>query len=169
TEIFTDDSYRCSKHFEKAIASVEDDPQLKGELLRKQGDVLLEIHDYLRAAKSYKEGAELLESMGEPAQEAYKKAGGAYVLHSKSMLKVKNQEMAREGQENAVLCYQKAGLTEEVDKVRQEAKPHTKERQKQIADELERLHEDYEKGLLTHLHYQQIREGYQELLKSLKQ
>jgi tetratricopeptide (TPR) repeat protein len=169
TEIFADDSYRCSKHFEKAIASVEDNPHLKGELLRKQGDTLMEIHDYLRAAKSYKEGAELLESMREPAQDAYKKAGDAYILHSKSMLKVKNQEMAREGQENAVLCYQKAGLTEEVEKIRQQARPDTKEREKQITEELERLREDFEKGLLTHLHYQQIRESYQELLKNLKQ
>ncbi|MBU6998324.1 MAG: hypothetical protein HXS41_05170 [Theionarchaea archaeon] len=169
TEIFADDSYRCSKHFEKAIASVEDDPHLKGELLRKQGDVLLGIHDYLRAARSYKEGAELLERMGEPAKDAFKKAGDSYVLYFKSMAKVKNQEMMQEGQESAAYCYEKAGLTEEVEKVRQQARPDTKEREKQIAEELERLREDFEKGLLNRLHYQQIREAYQDLLKNLKQ
>ncbi|MBU7013756.1 MAG: hypothetical protein HXS43_02910 [Theionarchaea archaeon] len=169
TDIFADDSYRCSKHFEKAIASVQDDPHLRSELLRKQGDVLVEIHDYLRAAKSYKEGAELLESMGEPAQDIYRKAGDAFVLHSKGMLKVKNQEMAQEGQASAALCYEKAGLKEEVEKIRQQVRPDTREREKQITEELNRLREDLEKGLLTRLHYQQIQEAYQELLKNLKQ
>jgi tetratricopeptide (TPR) repeat protein len=168
-EVFTDNAYRCNQHFEKAIASVEDNLQLKADLLKKQGEVLQEIHEYLGSAKSYQQAAELMEELGEPFSDLYKKAGNAYSSFAKSMAKVRNHKKAREGNEYAVACFEKAGLGEEAAKIRQVVKPDTGEREKQIRAELNRLKNDFENGLVTNLHYQQMKEGYDEILNRLSQ
>lgn len=168
-EAFSDNAYRCNQHFEKAIASVKDNPQLRADLLERQGDVLMDMHEYLGAAKSYQEAAEIKESLGEPFSEFYKKAGNAYSLFAKSMAKVRNHKKAREGNEFAVACFEKAGMSEEAAKIRQAVKPDTGEREKQITAELNRLKHDFENGLISNIHYQQMKEGYDEILRRLSQ
>ncbi len=171
-ETFSEDPYRCNKHFEQAISFAESNPSLKAELLRKQGDALMQVHDYLKAGSSLEEAAELYRNKGEPPStfsEIYKKAGDAYSLFAKGMERVKNELKAREGFEKAVACYEKAGAREEIEKISQRAKPGMSERERQIREELNRLQVDFEKGLLPELVLKQIKEGYQELLKHLRQ
>jgi tetratricopeptide (TPR) repeat protein len=168
-ETFSDDPYRCSNHFDEAIASAESNPHLKVDLLTKQGEILIEAHDYLKAARSYEDGAEISENLGEDPSECYERAGRAYVLFVKSMVQVKNQRKAREGYELAVTCFEKAGIPEEAEQVRQIVKPDTTERENQIRDELNRLRKDLDNGLLSQKCFQQIKEGYEELVKRLKQ
>ena len=168
-EIFADDPYRCNQHFEKAVSHAEDDPQLKVELLKKQGETLVEAHDFMKAARSFEATAELLKELGENPSEYYKKAGEAYVLFAKGMLQVKNQSKAREGFENAASCFEKAGTPEKIEEIHQYLKPESGEREKQISEELKRLKEDFEKGLLPEKSYLQIKEGYQTLLTRLRQ
>lgn len=167
-DAFSDDAFRCSKHFEEAVALAGNDPRLKKELLTKQGDTLMAGHDNMKAARSYQEAGALMETLGEPASESYKKAGDAYTLFAASMTKVKNLTMAKEGYGYAVLCFEKAGLKEEAERVRQLTKSDTGEREKQIAEELERLRADFDKGLLPDRYYHQMKEGYEELLRRLK-
>lgn len=169
TNTFADDSYRCSKHFEKAVSYAEDDSPLKVELLQKQGETLLQTNDFMKAAASFKQAAELLEELGESPAEFYKKAGDAYASFGKNMLQVKNQKKAREGFENAGSCYEKAGAPEEIEKIGAYLKLETGEREKQIREELKRVKEDFEKGLLPERYYIQIREGYRALLERLTQ
>jgi tetratricopeptide (TPR) repeat protein len=168
-EAFADDPYRCSKQFEKAVDSVENDPDLKLSLLKKQGEVLLEMHDYLKAARSLKQAAELTENMGESAADIYKRAGEAFVQYVKSMKKVKNQSMAQEGQKQAVLCFEKAGMSEKAQEIREDVVPDTGKRQKQIREELNQLKKDFDNGLLSPIHYRQMKEGYDELLRNITQ
>ena len=129
----------------------------------------MEAHDFLKAAQSFKAAAELLGELGEPSAEYYEKAGGAYVEFAKGMLQVKNQSKAQEGFENAVFCFEKAGAQDEIEKISHLLKPATGEREKQVTEELARLKADFEKGLLPEKTYVQIKEGYQELLKRLRQ
>lgn len=167
-ETFSDDPYRCGSHFQSAIHFAENNPQLKVDLLKKQGEILVQVRDYMKAAQSYKEAAELLKTLGESPVEYYKKAGDTYVSFAESMLKVKNQSKAKEGFENALACFEKAGMPEEMERVRQHMKPEMGKREKQILEELDRLKQDLEKGLLPVNSYNQIKEGYTELLRRLK-
>lgn len=167
-ETFDEDAYRCSKHFEAAIDSVEDDSDLKVTLLKKQGKILLEMHDYLKAARSLKQAAELLEEMGKPAADVYDSAGDVFIQYVKSMKKVKNQSMAQEGQKQAALCFEKAGNPEKAQEIRQNTTPDTGERQKKIREELAQLKKEFDNGLLSPIHYRQMKEGYEELLRNLK-
>jgi len=167
-ETFADDPYRSSSHFQSAIHFAEDNPQLKVDLLKRQGEILVQVRDYSRAGQSYKEAAELLKTLGESPSDCYRRAGNAYVEFAKGMLKVKNQSKAKEGFENASLCFEKAGMPEEVERVHQQMKPKQGKREKQVLDELTRLKEDFEKGMLPGNYYQQIKEGYQELLRRLR-
>ena len=168
-DAFADDPYRCSVHFEKAISFTEGNPSMKMDLLLKQGEALVQLRDYLRAARSYEEAAELSKEMGESPSELYKKAGDAYVLFAKGMERVKNQPKAKEGYEYAVSCFEKAGMVEEGEKVQQYLRPDMSEREKQVLQELERLKADYKSGILPENVYNQIKEGYNQLLKGLKQ
>ncbi len=168
-ETFADDPYRCNQHFEKAVSFAEHDPPLKVSLLKKQGETLMQVRDFMKAAQSFRGAAELLGELGEPFSEYYEKAGAAYVEFAKGMLQVKNQSKAQEGFEHAVSCFEKAGAQDEIEKIRHLLKPATGEREKQVTEELARLKADFEKGLLPERYYLQIKEGYQQLLKRLRQ
>ena len=168
-ETFADDPYRCSVHFEEAISSTEGNPSQKMELLKKQAEALVQLRDYMRAAHSFEEAALLLEELGESPAESYRKAGDSYVLFAKGMERVKNQPKAKEGYEKALICFEKAGLPEEEEKIRQVLKPDMSEREKQILEELNRLKADLRSELIAENVYDQIRKGYEELLKRLRQ
>jgi tetratricopeptide (TPR) repeat protein len=168
-DTFCDDPYRCSNHFEKAISFAGDNQELRADLMQKQGKALLQARDFLKAAQSYQGAAEIAERLGTPFKPIYKDAGGAWVQFAEGMVRVKNEAKAKEGYDKAISCFEKADMPEEVEKIRQEMEPEVGEREKQVLDELNRLKEDFEKGLLLNRHYQQMREGYQELLKRLRQ
>lgn len=168
-ETFADDPYRCSSHFESAISYTGGNLPLRVKLFMKQGETLIQVRDYAKAAQSFEKAGELLETLGESSSECYKKAGDASVMLAQAMLKVKNQSKKQEALQNALLYFEKAGMPEEAEKLRQQIKPDAGEREKQVLEELNRLKLDFEKGLLPGNYYETIKEGYQELLRRLRQ
>lgn len=127
-----------------------------------------QIHDFWEMAECLKEIAEIFGELGKSPLEYYKKAGDAYVLFAKEMMRIKNQSKWREGFENAALCFEKAGAQEEMERISHLMNSQTGEREEQIRGELDRLAEDVENGLLAKECYMQMKEGYQELLRRLE-
>jgi tetratricopeptide (TPR) repeat protein len=167
-DTFIDDQYRSNKHFEAAISHAEYDPSLKISLLKQQGETLLQSHDYFNAAKCFVQAAETTEQLGESPTELYKKAGDVSVKYAESMLKVRNQPRSKEGFSQAAEYYEKAGMPEEIEKIKKLSASGSEQRRSQILKELERLREDMQKGYLPSPTYNQMKEGYQELLRRLK-
>ena len=96
---------------------------MKAELLTKQGKALVQVRDYFKAGHCYQEAAELLETMDKPAEDMYREAGNAYVMFAEGMIRVKNESKAEEGYMSAISSFEKAGMPEEVERIRQEMKP----------------------------------------------
>jgi len=167
-DTFTDDQYRCNKHFTTAISYAEFDPSLKVKLLKQQGDALLQSHDYFNAAKCYVEAAEVSEQLDESPVEFYKKAGDTSVKYAESMIKVRNQPRAKEGFAQATEYYEKAEMPDEIKKIKKLSESGSNERKSQILKELERLKEDMEKGYLPSPTYNQMKEGYEQLLQHIR-
>lgn len=167
-DTFTDDQYRSNKHFKEAISYADYDPSLKISLLKRQGEALLQGHDYFNAAKCYVEAAELCEQHGESPVEYYKKAGDISVQYAESMIKVRNKPRSKEGYTQAAEYYEKAGMPGEIEHLKELIEAGSEERNAQISKELERLKNDMEKGYLPLPLYNRMKEGYEELLRQLK-